>query len=128
MNPKTMRDIFEAMETVACPLKECKKQKKPSQEELNKGEISLKNLEFLANQLSVDPEDIVVLYYYAKYLTSHVYIMPNLFNNTQDETILRTKADIGALIFKVDVFGRWANSLVAKLVTAGIKGSILKSF
>jgi len=123
-----MRDIFEGMETVSCPLKECKNHKKPTEDEINKGEISLRNLELLAEQLSLDPEDIVVMYYYAKYLTSQVYIMPNMFNNHQDETILRTKADIGALIFKVDVFGRWANALVAKLVTAGIKGSILKTF
>ena len=94
-----MRQLFEMMEEVSCPLKNCKTHKAPTDDEITAKQINLKSLEIFANVLSLTPEDLVVVYYYAKYLTEEVYILPNLFNNHQDETILRTKANIGATLF-----------------------------
>ena len=108
-----MWEIFELIKTVSCPLKDCKGKRQPSDEELKNKLIDLKNLEQKASELNVDPEDLFLIAYYGQYLTSEVYILPNLFNNHQDETILWAKANVGAEIFKTVIFGNWGNHIVA---------------
>lgn len=128
MNPKNMRELHEAGIEISCPFKECGSLPKPREAEINQGYINLLPLQILADKYGVEPSSLYLIFQYARYLTSEVYILPNLFNLPQDETILRAKANVAAKIFKEDVFGHWAKSLVTKLVTAAVRGTVLKPF
>jgi len=80
MNPKNMRELHEAGIEISCPFKECGSLPKPREAEINQGYINLLPLQILADKYGVEPSSLYLIFQYARYLTSEVYILPNLFN------------------------------------------------